>query len=188
MVLAGRCEEATASALRDLGLTVEPYGQALLTERGREMLRGIPTEERWVADFLVTSTNHGAFLVDAKYSGTKTVNMAVEMRALLTAWAARGLSTYYVHSMKTGGQFKDFRVVSADTIRRRLTRGLIQVCCPTCRWLLTHTSDPMRELPEYCPRQVKSGNASGTPYIIAPPYALAPLTIQAFIADRQADG
>lgn len=63
-------EEHVAAEFRRCGFTVDPFGQALLSDAARFALRSVnpPSGLRWIADFIVWRSDVTAFLVDAKAS------------------------------------------------------------------------------------------------------------------------
>lgn len=177
-------EPATYAALRRHGYAVQQYGQAMLTDQARQMLRGVPTPERWTPDFLVTrpeivdrprwpdaTRGKYAFFVDSKYAPPRTGNHSLEMRSLL-AGGSFGLDVFYVCSIRRGDEYGDFGVIG----HAHLSPGRYRPCCPGCLHTFTTDPDPMRALPQYCPSQRKTHSASGTPYFVLPGKDLHPLS------------
>lgn len=187
MDIAARCEAATSAELRRLSYDVESYGQAMLTDAARQMLRGIPTPERWIADFLVTRRpvfgprvpavmgTKKVLLVDAKYAREDTGNHSIEMRSILAAIIAT-LPTYFVCSQWTGSHFSAFGVIH----HRQVLRGRYRPCCEHCGRTLKTAPSPMFDLPDYCPAQARTRTASATPYVIISKTELQPLTNYVF--------
>lgn len=176
-------ERDTYVALKMLGLEVEYYGQALLNEQARAMLRGVPTPQRWVPDFMVSRPpitdrprypdalrGKYTFLVDAKWRWKNTGNHSIEMRSLLAA-PTFGLDVFYVCSTREGSECRDFGVISYEHAKRTRHRP----CCAACYRTFAQTRDPMRDLPEHCPNQERSREASATPYVVFPATELFPL-------------
>jgi hypothetical protein len=180
-----RAEPATYAALRGHGYRVERYGQGLLPDAAREMLRGVPTPERWTPDFLVMrpeitdrprwperQRGKYTFFADAKYSSPGTGNHSIEMRSLLAA-PTFGIDVYYVCSLRYGDDFRDFKVIhhSAAVYDRYRT------CCTGCRHIFNNSDDPMHGLPEYCPvAKQRNDRGSLTPYFIVPIADMHPLS------------
>lgn len=189
-------EPMTFAALRMHGYDVQNYGQGMLTDQAREMLRGVPTPERWTPDFLAVrpavvglprwpERRRGkyAFLVDAKFRFGDTNNQSVEMRSLLAA-ATFGMDVYYVCSrrMDGGGDYRDFGVIDHGQV----LAGRHTPCCAACNHTLKTSTDPMRELPEHCPSQPRNRKASGTPFVYFPAADLHQLS--SYIFDNLAMG
>lgn len=73
-------EEFVVTFLRAAGWTAFRYGQGLLSEDARDMLREFKTHIRWAPDIITTDPDRSAlFVIDAKYSSAeRTGNHAVE--------------------------------------------------------------------------------------------------------------
>lgn len=183
-----RSEPATHAQLRMLGYGVEGYGQSILTPQAREMLRGVPTPQRWMPDFIVTRNpiveqprwpptrrEKYTFLADAKYANDRTPNHSIEMRSLLAA-PTFGLDVYYVCSFRSGDEFHDFGVIPSDWV----LPAMVKPCCTHCHKIFRESKQAMLELPEYCPNQKRNSDASGTPYVVFPAKDLQPLTVYVF--------
>jgi len=101
-------EREVAAAIEARGWAVEPYGQALLTEAARQMLRRDPhAQHRWLPDLLAHHQGKAvSVLVDAKNSNGP--NYAIEKSALaaLVAHEANALMPLYI-------VFSDWAVVRA---------------------------------------------------------------------------
>lgn len=189
-------EPQTRAALQAHGYAVQDYGQGMLTPAAREMLRGIPTPQRWTPDFLVARaavvdaprwprerTGKYAFLVDAKFRWDETGNQSVEMRSALAA-PTFGLDVFYVCSCRGPyGKYSDFTVIHHSQV---LSSRRYHPCCASCDHILTKSPDPMRELPEYCPNQSRGRKSSGTPFVYFPVSDCLPLS--AFVFDNLAMG
>lgn len=175
--VAHQCEAATRAALEDARLQIQDYGQGMLNDAAREMLRGVPTAERWKQDYLVRTPTGRTVLVDAKFSFDNTQNHSIEMRSLLVAGAS-DLPTFYVCShWQVGGTFTEFQVLHYQEIM--VIGPYSWPCCSECRNIFTGSDDPMRDLPERCPQQKRGTTASGTPFFVArPPFR--PLTTHVF--------
>lgn len=182
-------EPLTREAIESFGYTVEPYGQGMLTDEARKLLRGVSTPQRWIPDFIVKrppitnrprwpSDRRGSysFLVDAKYRQPHQHNYSVEMRSLL-AGPTFGMDVYYVCSTRNGNTCGDFGVVRHDHL---VTDRRINPCCGHCWRIYSTADDPMIELPQHCRNQVKNSSASGTPYIVFPPNMLSQLNDYVF--------
>lgn len=185
-----QAEPATYAALRMHGFGVELYGQGVLTEQARAMLRGVPTPQRWTPDFLATRPSIGrhsrprwpdavrkqfAFLVDSKYRDPGTGNYSVEMRSLLSA-PTFGMDVFYVCSTRYGDECRDFGVAHHEQV----LQGRWRPCCASCGNIFTNGRDPMRELPEHCPNQPRNRRASGTPYVLFAESGVHPLSFHVF--------
>jgi hypothetical protein len=179
-----QAEPATYAALRMHGYDVQLYGQGMLTDQARAMLRGVPTPQRWTPDFMVGRPavedrprwpvglrGKYVFLVDAKYRWPNQQNHSIELRSLLAA-PTFGMDVYYVCSTRHGDDCKDFGVIHHAQVLSSRHRP----CCSGCWKTFTDSRDPMRELPEHCPNQQRGRKASGTPYIVFPPTDLHPLS------------
>lgn len=164
-----QAEAATRAALIEAGFRAEEYGQAMLTDAAREMLRGAPTPERWPADFMVQTPRGRIVLVDSKFSFDGTLNHSIEMRSLLVA-GITNLPTFYVFShWQVGGTFTPFEVLHYQEVP--IMGPSAWPCCDECRHVFTTDPDPMRALPERCPQQKRGSTASGTPYfVVRPPF------------------
>ena len=146
MALAGPHEQAVLAELAGRGLSVEPFGQALLSDGLRDALRKTDTLMRWLPD--IAGWRPGKpkpFLVDAKNCiTTKTENHSIEMRALLAARITM-LPVFYVCD--------DYRALSAAGV---FEDGPDGHCCPEC-WAL----------PAHCPDHKRRGRrGTGTPYVL----------------------
>lgn len=166
--IAERCEAVTRSTLVGIGLDVAEYGQGLLSDAARELLRGVPTAQRWTQDFIIRTPAGHTVLVDAKFSH-ESENHSIEMRSLLVAGQS-DLPTFYVCSRwQIGGVFTDFSVLHYQQIA--VVGPSSWPCCHHCREIFTSGTEPMRQLPERCPQQERGTRASGTPYfVIRPPF------------------
>lgn len=168
--LSARNEQVTREAIADLGLAVHDFGQALLTPAVREMLRGVPDPQRWTQDFMVRTPRGRSVYVDAKYSFPKSLNHSIEMRSLLVAGNST-LPTFYVCSFNQagfGGTFSDIVVLHYQEVP--VIGATAWPCCDGCREKFLGT-DPMRAIPERCPKQQRGNYASGTPYfVVQPPF------------------
>jgi hypothetical protein len=83
-------EERVVAEFRQRGFTVDPFGQALLTDAARLALRSVkpPSGLRWIADFIVWRSDVSAFLVDAKASlRTDTQSFSIELASYETQLA-----------------------------------------------------------------------------------------------------
>jgi hypothetical protein len=185
MAFTTNAERDTYVRLRQLGYGVSYYGQGMLTEAARAMLRGVPTPQRWMPDFLVSRAEvldrprwpdrmrgKYTFLVDAKWRWKNTGRYSVEMRSVL-AGPTFGMDVFYVCSTRTGDTCDDFRVINHATLHR--FPALIRPCCAGCGRIFTQGADPMRELPDYCPVQQRTRESSSTPYVTFPEGELHPL-------------
>jgi hypothetical protein len=129
--VAAQCERATLAALREAGLHAQDYGQGMLTDAARELLRGAPTAERWKQDYLVKTPLGRVVLVDAKFSFDRSPNHSVEMRSLLVA-GQTDLPTFYVCShWQVGGTFTPFEVLHYQEIA--VVGPTSWPCCERCQ-------------------------------------------------------
>lgn len=150
-------EQAVEERIRQLGFTVDRFGQGLLSETVRGYL-SLETRSllRWLPD-LAVMVDHARIivLVDAKNcapSNRGTLNHSIEMRSLRTAQLI-DLPVWYV--------CQDFKALSAHAIIRD---GPDESCCQRCWKQLTELPD---DLPERCPEhQLKGRNGSSTPYVL----------------------
>jgi hypothetical protein len=158
-------EQATAEHLRGIGCEVLPYGQDLLSEAARELLRGDPNAwPRWLADFIVRTPGQDRLLVDAKFALPGTLNHSIEMRSL---WAARreGLPVWYVCSFydPTSDKFVGFKAIDAATVPTGWP------CCFGCA--TAYETQMITQLPVYCPIQEQNSRGSRTPFFVVKPGA-----------------
>jgi hypothetical protein len=157
-------QAATERAIRGLGHGINSYGQELLSEPAREMLRRAPTLDRWLADFIVKLASGDVVLVDAKFSYARNLNHSIEMRSLLAA-RREELATYYICSVwdEDGRVFTDFKSIAAAKL------PVAWPCCPTCLQLFQSSTDVAvvnKVLPMHCPRAMRARGGSGTPYFV----------------------
>jgi hypothetical protein len=165
-------QAATERAVRKLGHRVSSYGQELLSDAAREMLRRAITLERWLADFIVKLASGEVVLVDAKFSYARNVNHSIEMRSLLAARRDE-LPTYYVCSVwdDDSRTFTDFKVIAAAQVPTAWP------CCPGCSQLFQSSTDVAvvnKLLPTHCPTAMRSRGGSGTPYFVVQQAAFPP--------------
>lgn len=132
-------EAAVGDRLRAHGWTVEPFGQALLSEAIRTALRRhahLPL--RWMPDLLAVRGDDLPVMVDAKGGRTDTPNYAIERDAFDGAlrwwWAMRTQHWIVWH---------DFHWSTIDQISQGLRDGVIR----DGHW---------------------RGNGSGTPFLLIP--------------------
>lgn len=156
MALAGPHEQAVLNELTGRGLSVEPFGQALLSAGLRDALRTTDSLMRWLPD--IAGWRPGKpkpFLVDAKNCiTTKTENHSIEMRALLAARITM-LPVFYVCD--------DYRALSAAAV---FDDGPDGHCCSEC-WALACDDPWGRALPTHCPDHKRRGRrGTGTPYVL----------------------
>lgn len=163
-------QPATRAALEQLGLIVSGYGQDMLTSAARELLRGVPTRERWVQDFIVQTPAGRTVLVDSKFSFPDTVNHSIEMRSVLVAGQSDMPTFYVLSTWQAGGVFVDFTAMHYQEIS--ILAPSAWPCCGGCQHIFTTDSDPMRSLPERCPNFAGRGTtASGTSFfVVKPPF------------------
>lgn len=157
-------QEATSDKLIALGNTVQVYGQELLSDAARELLRGAPTLDRWLPDFLVRTHAADVVLVDAKFSYSHNRNHSIEMRSLLAA-RREGLPVWYVCSLyqETTGEFDQYKTISATSVPTAWP------CCPSCLMIWLSSTDAQiinHLLPTYCPMARSSATGSRTPYFV----------------------
>jgi len=183
-------EPQTEAALQRCGYTVTPYGQGLLTEATRDMLKHVDTPQRWTPDFLVARPGvvdiphwpkpirpKYTFLVDAKYRWSHQKNYSIEMRSLVAA-STFGMDTYYAFSTRDGETCDQF-VVGAHHVLASRGFAAVRPCCGICAAILVGPN-PMRNLPQVCPNQQRGKTASSTPYVVVEPTKTVPLTDYAF--------
>lgn len=157
-------EDATAAKLESLKNHVQTYGQALLPPAARELLRGSPTLDKWLPDYLVDTVRDGVVLADAKFSYPKNRNHSIEMRALLAA-LRQGIPVWYVCSFydPDTGAFYDYKAIKATSVPTAWP------CCPSCL-LIWHSSPDAQVvnqlLPEHCQRARIDVAGSRTPYFV----------------------
>ncbi len=146
-------EQAVEGWLYARGLTVEPFGQALLSEALRDVLKG--DENRSLLRWCWRPGKPRLFLVDAKHCiGAATPNHSIELRALLASRMTM-LPVFYV--------CEDGKALSAASV---LEDGDDGGCCPEC-WKLALDDIWGRALPERCPEHARRGRlGSGTPYAL----------------------
>lgn len=170
MQLAARNEQVTREAIADLGLKIHDFGQGLLAPAIRDMLRGVPDPQRWTQDFVVRTPRGRSVYVDAKYSFPNSPNHSIEMRSLLVAGGST-MPTFYVCAFNQaglGGTFTDMIVLHYQEVP--VIGATAWPCCDGCREKFLG-SDPMRSIPDRCPKQTRGSTASGTPYfVIQPPF------------------
>ena len=75
-------ERRVTEVMRALGWRVEPYGQALLSDEARDILKRTNDPQRWTPDLIGQSPTGRTVYIEAKYSDpSKTGNHAVEVAA-----------------------------------------------------------------------------------------------------------
>lgn len=154
-------QEATRVYLRQW-YRVARYGQELLSDEARLMLRSTRSLDRWLADFLVSLPGDQPFLADAKYSWPTSLNHSVEMRSLLAA-AREDMATWYVFSTWNGSTFSEFRALKATDIPHSWP------CCSDCGLRFTSSLDTKTAnitVPDYCPNTPRTRKSSSTPYFV----------------------
>jgi hypothetical protein len=120
--LAEAWEHEVAAALEARGWAVEPYGQALLTEAARRMLRLDPhAQHRWLPDLLAHHPDKAvSVLVDAKTGDGP--NYAIEKSALaaLVAHEANALMPLYIvfHDWHVARACELWEIVDDERIAR----------------------------------------------------------------------
>lgn len=104
-------ERSVASALAERGWLVTPFGQGLLPEATRSLLRDRATPLRWLPD-LVAAREH-VVLVEAKsgHAWKKTGNHIIELDCL-----ASMLLHKYIYSVQTFIVWPDFTVNEPDRL------------------------------------------------------------------------
>lgn len=104
-------ERAVMERIRSAGWSCEPFGQAMLTEAIRKILRRHRTPIRWMPDLL--AIREEVLLVDAKYElRTDTPNFSIECDAIEAhkRWSvALASPVVYV--------FPDFTVNTVESLR-----------------------------------------------------------------------
>lgn len=103
------------------GWHVQPFGQAMLQEATRKLIRKVDTPMRWMPDFLASRIRDGkSFLLEAKWTDTEEhrSNYDIEVKsveAMLKHGKDNGIPVYFV--------FPDFWVAEAREIASIATRG-----------------------------------------------------------------
>jgi hypothetical protein len=120
MSIAKPHEEAVITRLRENGWTAFAFGQGLVPEECRSVLRdwrnqsGLPCYARWFPDIITTeSSSTSLAFVDAKAGGEKYPNYSVEADAV----AADEAMIDYLH-FPIFYVFHDFRVMTPPDVRR----------------------------------------------------------------------
>ena len=158
MEIGSAFELDAANELRARGLRIDRFGQALLDDDVREVLRKTNSLLRWLPDLIGWRPSRPRpFLVDAKtcLPGRRTANHSIELRVLLAAHFT-DLPVFFICD--------DFRALVAADV---WPDGQIErTCCDRCRQLALE--DPTgRKLPRHCPEhKARSGRGSGTPYAL----------------------
>jgi len=155
-------ESAITADLSARGLRIAKFGQALLAEDVRDVLKATNSLLRWLPDLVGwRPTKPRLFLIDAKGTMRRaTVNHSIELRVLLAARFTM-LDTFYICD--------DYKALPADMVWPATTGGPIaRYCCDGCRDAAL--ADPTgRLLPSKCPEHVRrGGRGSGTPYALVP--------------------
>jgi hypothetical protein len=149
-------EVAVANDLTARGITVSKFGQALLDEDVRDVLKTTQSLLRWLPDLIGWRPSRPRpFLIDAKSCVRKdTPNHSIEMRVLLAA-KFTDLPVFFICD--------EFKVLPSGEV---WPDGSWRACCDDC--LQKALADPTgRLLPTRCPEHVrKSGRGSGTPYVL----------------------
>jgi len=158
MALGKAFELDVANELRLRGLRIDRFGQALLSDDVREVLKTTQSLLRWLPDLVGwRPSKPKPFLVDAKSCiRTGTPNHSMELRVLLAAHFT-DLPVFYVCD--------DFKALPAETVWPP-PGCILRACCDGC--LRKALADPTgRQLPKKCPEHIRrNGRGSGTPYAL----------------------
>lgn len=160
---AQRLEHEVAQRIRQLGHTVEPFGQGLLHPSVRDYLKDTESLLRWLPDLAVMiSAYRQIVLVDAKgCKSSNTGNHSIEMRSILGG-IMTDLPVWYV--------CQDFRALSMASI---VEDGPDSWCCEGCRRTFVEQPD---QLPKRCPEHARrQRRGSGTPYVLVSKQRCLPL-------------
>ena len=184
-------EPAVEQALKDHGLIVGGWGQAMITDAVRDMMRGRRQPDRWMPDFRVcrkpiTGTPHWpadrrgqfTFLVDAKFRHADQRNYSIQMLPLLFAKHLSLPVFYVVCTLHDDNTCTDFQVISHDNIAFADYYAATP-CCDSC-WQAFTGPDPAKDIPDRCPGQKVTSRSSGTPYVLIRPSFVKPLTQDVF--------
>lgn len=157
------CEPRTRAELQARGHKVTDYGQGLVSEETRKLLRAAhpPDLGRWPADFRMVTDKGLSCYGDAKFSYGRNRNASIEMRSVLAA-RVQTVTWFYVCSKWDGRTFSDFKSINIGGMP--LDKG----CCPECLATFHSSRDPIEinaRLPEHCP-VARQQHGSGTPYFL----------------------
>jgi hypothetical protein len=157
------CEPRTRQELIARGHTVAEFGQGLVSEDARKLLRAAhpPDLGRWPADFRVRTADGLDCYVDAKFHDGRNRNDSIEMRSVLAA-RLQSVTWFYACSVWDGEKFSGFKSINIRAMP--LNKG----CCPDCVGIFHSSADPVevnKLLPDYCP-VAKMQRGSGTPYFL----------------------
>jgi hypothetical protein len=163
MAIAQLCEPRTRTELEAHGHRVADFGQGLVSEEARQLLRAAkpPDLGRWPADFRVITDGGLSCYVDAKFSYPHNRNVSIEMRSVLAA-RLQSVTWFYACSVWDGRSFSGFKAINIGGMP--LDRG----CCPSCLEAFHSSPDPITvnaQLPNYCSTAQQQGG-SGTPYFL----------------------
>ena len=164
MAIAKLCEPRTRAELEAHGHTVAEFGQGMVSEQARQLLREAhpPDLGRWPADFRVRTNGGLSCYVDAKFSYGRNRNVSIEMRSVLAA-RVQSIPWFYACSVWDGTQFTGFKSINIKGMP--LSNG----CCPACLDTFHASADPLEanaKLPEKCPEALNTQGGSGTPYFL----------------------
>jgi hypothetical protein len=164
------CEPRIRAALEACGHTVTEFGQGMVSEETRRLLRHAhpPDLGRWPADFRVRTRSGLHCYVDAKYSMPGNRNVAIEMRSVLAA-RLQSVPWFYACASWDGRfppavmpTFSDYKSVNFASMPKD------RACCDSCISIYRSSADPLEtnaRLPAYCPERRQHGG-SGTPYFL----------------------